>query len=286
MFIYLFCRILIVISFFAQVECEESWYTYDIYQRMVKLVNYEIYSPSNHPFRLWKIREISPYLTNLIHQAKIPLQVKARLSQRNYSHNIGNNIPNATNLTSYNSMENYQNCFSNVRNQGKCKANWAFTLANSLSTSFCIKKNNSNYVELSPQKLISCGHGSGCNDSLDILGNLLMYYLKFNGITEENCDPYSASEAIYIESCVENKCKVKSTEILTYKANVTFIIVKESLSNVKNTLIKENIIRYGSIVGVFSYFEDFIYYKSGIYKSIEKAEKMGVIYLKVSYYLK
>ena len=52
-------------------------------------------------------------------------------------------------------------------------------------------------------------------------------------------------------------------------------------SNEKILLIKDNIVKYGSIVGVFSYFEDFIYYKSGIYKSIFNAEKLGVIYLKV-----
>ena len=280
MLLYFFRKVILSLFFSVIFAiCEENWYSYDIYQRILKQANFEIYSPSNHPFRLWKIREISPYLTNLIHQAKIPNNIMNKLSSKHLSQFLP--ISNISNLTTYNSMESYPKCFNNVRDQGKCRANWAFTLASSLSSSFCIKRNNTNYVELSAQKLISCSHWSGCNDSPEIMGYWLKNYINYNGITEENCNPYSASEGTYIESCIENKCKVKNTEIFTYKANITFIIIKESNSNEKILLIKDNIVKYGSIVGVFSYFEDFIYYKSGIYKSIFNAEKLGVIYLKV-----
>jgi len=135
--------------------------------------------------------------------------------------------------------------------------------------------------EFSAQKLISCGHGSGCNDNSDIMGNLMKYYIQYNGVTSEKCDPYNADDGTFIESCNENKCQKRNVENFSYKANTTFVKVKDATVDSKNNLIKDNIMKYGSVVGVFPYFDDFVYYKSGIYRSIDSAKQLGVIYLKI-----
>ncbi len=285
MYIYLIYQhflCLFVLALF--VNGEGIWYSYDTYQRLLKSAKFEIFSPSNHPFRSWSIKEISPFLTPMPKtQTTIPKVFSNLVGKKAYKESDKSYMINA-NLTAFNAMEIYPNCFGNIRNQGKCRANWAFAISSSLSSSFCIKRNETVYLELSPQRLISCGHGSGCFDSDEILGNLLKLYIQNNGITEEKCDPYQLEEGYYINSCKENKCLSNKIEITTYKANITIMTVKEKVLDKRNEMIMENVKKQGSVVGVFGYYDDFIYYKSGIYRNIENSEKLGVIYLKVVKY--
>jgi len=163
----------------------------------------------------------------------------------------------------FNYKEKWPKCFHTIRDQGNCGSCWAFAASEVLSDRFCIASNSRINEVLSPQDLVSCdSRDRGCaggfvNKSWD--------YLKNTGIVAEKCYPYFAGDSGASGICPFgsepslNFCK--EGKFKKYKASAHAQIT--SISEAKKALVDE-----GPIESGFNVFEDFLSYKSGIYRRV------------------
>ncbi|KAK1395306.1 Cathepsin B [Heracleum sosnowskyi] len=137
----------------------------------------------------------------------------------------------------------------NILDQGHCGSCWAFAAVESLSDRFCIQFGMN--ISLSVNDLLSCCGflcGFGCNGGYPIAA---WRYFKRSGVVTEECDPYFDQTGCSHPGCEPGyptpKCKRQCVEVY------------------KN----------GPVEVSFTVYEDFAYYKSGVYKHITGAEMGG-----------
>jgi cathepsin B len=148
-------------------------------------------------------------------------------------------------------------CVHQIRNQESCGSCWAFAASEVLSDRFCIASQGQINVVLSPQDMVSCDKSNmGCNGGyLDKSWT----YLTNTGIVEDSCYPYTSGSGT-TGTCKVNggKC-VNGTPAKKYKA-LSF----RSYTNVND--IKNDIFTNGPVETGFLIYQDFMSYRSGIYK--------------------
>ncbi|HTY44297.1 MAG TPA: C1 family peptidase [Patescibacteria group bacterium] len=157
------------------------------------------------------------------------------------------------------------NYVSPVKDQGQCGSCWAFGAVAALEGDANAFYNNPINPDLSEQDLVSCFlpsyyGSSGCNGaSSDEIANIFSNYYQNNGIANETCFPYIASDG----SC-SNKCS--NWQSGAWKTSgYQSINLSGSLSDRINN-IKQALINYGPVeVGMYVY-EDFFSYVGGIYQ--------------------
>lgn len=167
----------------------------------------------------------------------------------------------------FDSRVQWPNCIHPIRNQLKCGSCWAHAASEVLSDRFCIASNETVNVVLSPQDLVSCDFlDFGCNG-----GSLLFswIYLRFFGIVTDECKPYT-SGAGEVEKCTYfgAKCANETVEYKKYKAGSFYFL--SSISS-----IKEDIINNGPVETGFYVYDDFMAYKSGVYRKSKGAVLKG-----------
>lgn len=147
-------------------------------------------------------------------------------------------------------------CLKPIRDQAQCGSCWAFGAAETLSDNLCVMGQDAGV--LSPQDLVSCDlKNKGCNggDLIDAWA-----YLANTGIVTDQCMPYTAFNGTRgtceEHGCEKFKCKAgKSSEGSTYNF----------LSEASD--IKWAVLNFGSAETGFYVYEDFMNYKSGVYKA-------------------
>ena len=160
----------------------------------------------------------------------------------------------------FNASEQWPDCIGGIRDQGHCAGSWSFAAAETLSDRFCIASNGSVKVNLSPQYLLSCNNilNRGC-----VYGTA-SYSWKFltsDGIVSEECLPYASYNGTDPVKCREvTKCADGSV-LKKYYVQANSIVQASNTS-----LIQANILQYGPIEATMNVYQDFMYYKSGIYK--------------------
>ena len=149
---------------------------------------------------------------------------------------------------SFDSRIKWPNCIPKIYDQGSCGACYAFSVSTAFSTRFCIRNELQEIINFSPQNLVNCL--SGCiGEFPDVAWN----YLNTNGITNENCLSYRG----YSNNCVM-KCDNKNNNFDKYFAGETKFLEGE-------IEIKKEILKNGPVTSMMNLYNDYFYYKSGIY---------------------
>jgi cathepsin B len=159
---------------------------------------------------------------------------------------------------SFNAYDKWPQCKHPIRDQGQCGSCWAFGASETLSDRVCIASKAKENIVLSPQYLVSCSRlNLGCNG-----GNLALawWYMGYHGIVPDSCVPYVAFNGTS-EMC-PIKC-VDGTPLDLFRVKLL------SIKTFKNPdTIKLEIMTNGPIETAFMVYQDFMYYKGGIYKHI------------------
>jgi len=173
---------------------------------------------------------------------------------------------NANDLpTEFDARVKWPKCILPIRDQQHCGSCWAFAAAEAASDRFCIASNGSIAIPLSPQDMVSCSWlNMGCNGGM--IANAWVY-LWVTGITPDSCIPYTAG-AGDVESC-PTTCKDKASEsVKSEKFHMKYVYPVGTWFNFWNRerLIQKELINGGSVEAGFTVYEDFLHYKSGVYK--------------------
>ncbi len=156
---------------------------------------------------------------------------------------------------------------SPVLDQGRCGSCVAFAAIGQLETQMNIARRTPNSPwEFSPQHLFACG-GGGCETGWQPMSALS--YLQSSGVPDEACFPYQ-SGAIGEDMACKSTCsdsKSRSQKIVRY--NTTSFFFFASIDSIKQALQK------GPLMATMVVYEDFMFYKSGVYKYTSGAQLGG-----------
>jgi cathepsin B len=206
---------------------------------------YETYSYEEHPFKNWTISQVKKLLGLKL----------MNTTHKNESFPTGlASVPLPENFSA---LQAWPDCVHEIRNQGHCGSCWAHGASEVLSDRFCIASNKSVNVVLSPQEMVSCDwFDHGCNGGILTLSWL---YLRLFGIATEGCQPYvSGNGTVPVCDFFKSECKDK-TKYKKYKASTFYYFYSKNA-------IKESIMKKGPVETGFNVYDDFLNYKSGIYK--------------------
>lgn len=144
-----------------------------------------------------------------------------------------------------------------VLNQGSCGSCVAFAAVSTMEMQMNItRKTPSSPWSYSPQNLFSCG-GGACEKGWQPYS--AAEYLKNTGIPDEACFPYTSGATGADVACT-NTCNTTTQrieKISGYTMPTFFFVNEEAL---KAALQK------GPLMAVMYVYEDFLFYKSGVYK--------------------
>ncbi len=159
----------------------------------------------------------------------------------------------------FDARNHWPECVSEIRQQEHCGSCWAFSASSTLSDRFCIASKGQIRTKLSPQYMLSCD-----NSNMACKGGLLdkaWKFLELSGTTKDSCTPYVSGDGIYVPKC-NNSCDSKSIE-----KPIFYKVEKDSSKPLNCTLqIQRELMENGPVQTGFEVYEDFLHYKSGIYK--------------------
>jgi cathepsin B len=140
-----------------------------------------------------------------------------------------------------------------IRNQGQCGSCWAFGATEALSDRFAIE--TSSDLILSPQHLVACDTGNyGCNGGyLNVAWNFMVR----TGVMTDACFPYTSGT-----SGQDGDCKKTCADGSTPK----FYHAKSTDHTTTVSATQQRIQLDGPVEAAFTVYEDFMSYKSGVYK--------------------
>jgi len=160
------------------------------------------------------------------------------------------NTTNTTTNTSFDARTKWSSCVGAVRNQGSCGSCWAFATIESFEDRLCIAGKASPLVPRSPQYLLDCDTAeSGCNGGNP---NSAWSFLVKYGSPSEACYPYQGAKKACPSKCSNGSAltTTKAAAVVTYSSIAA---------------VQADIQAKGPVETYFMVYEDFYYYKSGIY---------------------
>ena len=163
------------------------------------------------------------------------------------------------------------------KDQGKCGSCWAEATVESLADRRCIRANNGERVAFSALDVIACdklceGIEKCCRGCTGGYPKLAFKFFEHTGVVSEACMPYNLTRSLL---CPLPRCK-KPLDDKVYKAKHT----KQVLGGPPS--MQHEIMTYGPIAATFTVFEDFMTYRSGIYKYSGVGKRLGLHAVKVS----
>jgi C1A family cysteine protease len=142
---------------------------------------------------------------------------------------------------------------SPIKNQGACGSCWAFAVTAALESQ-AMMGTSGTQVDLSEQILVSCSGAGSCSGGYSTTAS---NYIRDVGLPLESCFKYTATN----NSC-SNACS--NWQAYTYKVigwhRATTMPYPERVQDIKNALYT-----YGPVVASFFVYNDFFYYRSGVY---------------------
>jgi len=170
----------------------------------------------------------------------------------------------------FDSRTQWPGCIGPVLDQGECGSCWAFGTAETLSDRFCIHSNGSVVVALSELDLVSCDtQDSGCEGGAP---STAWQYAKTTGLVENSCIPYNDSIPTCppaTEPCLTfvptPACPGKCSNGANWKNDKHFAASGYSVGS-HVVEIQNEMLTNGPVQASFNCYEDFIHYKSGVYK--------------------
>ncbi|XKL62026.1 hypothetical protein PGB90_001859 [Kerria lacca] len=217
-------------------------------------------------------------------------------SIENHSYQYGESIPTTFSWLTTNKTT----CkMDRIGDQSNCFSDTIFALVGSFTDRLCLKTNGSMNEHLSVEYVLSCNPDiSGCSGSWDY--NILKF-LKLNGTitggyydSDEGCQPYSvrpcggfldrmpcSSNISYTPKCKKKECTndwhVYRTENLTYKLQNWYRIY----AYYNDFYAKRDLYNNGPIMTTFSVYDDFLFYKKGIYERTYSSKFLGLQDVKI-----
>ncbi|XP_063903579.1 cathepsin B-like cysteine proteinase 4 [Zophobas morio] len=173
----------------------------------------------------------------------------------------------------FDARTNWPECadiIGNILNQGQCGSCWAFATSEVMSDRLCIQNKARVKVQLSPQDLITCCStcGSKCNGGYP---STAFRYWDMTGIvsggdylSNSGCKPYGATE---FKDGVATECQKTCTNPsykTPYDKDKRFGTTYYQVGVVASQ-IQAEIFAKGSVTAVFTVYEDFSFYKTGVY---------------------
>ncbi|KAI6223854.1 Cathepsin B-like cysteine protease 2 [Aphelenchoides besseyi] len=201
---------------------------------------------------------------------------------------------NADLPASFDSRTNWPKCadvIGYIYDQSGCSNCWAVSAAAAMSDQICVATNGTNKTPVSSIDLTTCCKecGNGCDggDPWEAFG----YWVR-NGIVsgsdyfrDSYCKPYPFAPCEHHNNkTAYQKCDdlmdtpqcTKSCQTgykNSYQQDKTYSYMTFSAADV--LAIQRMILEYGSVVIVFDVYEDFLYYKSGVYQHTGNDDAIG-----------
>ncbi|KAF7257053.1 hypothetical protein EG68_05090 [Paragonimus skrjabini miyazakii] len=142
-----------------------------------------------------------------------------------------------------------------VRNQGPCGSCYAFASTGALEARIRLLSNFTRQPFLSPQDIVDCSpYSEGCHGGFAYL--IGGKYAEVFGIPEEKCDPYTGVKA--------DECPTKPDCPRYYATNYRYIGGYYGACN--ELLMKLELVHGGPFPIGFMVYDDFIHYRSGVYR--------------------
>jgi len=188
---------------------------------------------------------------------------------------------------SFDARDQWKNCYTigEVRDQGDCGSCWAFGVVEAISDRICVASKGKESVEISANDMVACCQdcGDGCEGGFP--DSAWAYYIETGVVTgglynsESGCQPYS------LEGCdhhVKGKLKPCPKEIadtpeceescregynVTFKNDKHFGSSQYGFSN-DNDAVMADLMENGPMTATFTVYEDFLTYKTGVYKHV------------------
>jgi len=160
---------------------------------------------------------------------------------------------------SFDASKQWPKCDIQVsRVQGNCGSCWAFGSTVALGDRFCIARNFTAPLKLSPQYAVSCFENlNGCNGGFtDLAWSNLMNI----GTVEENCFRYRELDLDCPRKCDDG------SNMVFYKAKNAYALYSKEGTAKTVEMIQRDILTNGPVEGAFWVFEDFFHYTSGVYQ--------------------
>ncbi|XP_030747685.1 cathepsin B-like [Sitophilus oryzae] len=165
-----------------------------------------------------------------------------------------------------------------IRDQSTCGSCWAFSTAEAISDRICIHSNATRKVLVSAQDILTCSSAGGCHGGTSVLA---WEYWK-NGYvtgglyndTNEGCKSYflppcndhmnNCTNYVDTPECV-SQCDDSKVD---YNQSKTYGHLSFRNGSINGTVkqIQLEILKNGPVQTTFTVYEDFAYYKSGIYQ--------------------
>eukprot|EP00270_Netrium_digitus_P003651 TRINITY_DN14315_c0_g1_i3.p1 TRINITY_DN14315_c0_g1~~TRINITY_DN14315_c0_g1_i3.p1 ORF type:complete len:377 (-),score=90.83 TRINITY_DN14315_c0_g1_i3:79-1188(-) len=173
----------------------------------------------------------------------------------------------------FDAREKWPHCSTlfEIRDQGHCGSCWAFGAVEALSDRFCVQANVS--VSLSAEDVLSCCGfwcGKGCDGGYPFRA---WHYFVHRGVVSSSCLPYFDQDGCKHPNCEPvaptPKCQRlcasgEKLQLEKYYARNAYYIFPPTQKN-----IMREVFLNGPIEVAFTVYEDFIYYKSGVYRHVQ-----------------
>lgn len=148
-----------------------------------------------------------------------------------------------------------------VKNQGRCGSCVAFAAISTMETQFNISTNSPTLPwSFSPQHLFACGGGS-CDQGW--MPGQAVDFLNTLGVPDGACFPYSSGALGEDLSCNKSCGDAKGRSFKAALRVRSKPILGASVDEVKQALIA------GPVIATMKVFEDFYFYKSGVYRHVK-----------------
>jgi cathepsin B len=193
----------------------------------------------------------------------------------------------------YDARVQYPNCESikEIRDQSTCGSCWAFSAAEVMSDRICIHSNQTLQTRVSPQQLVSCCKdcGHGCNGgwplkAFNYWGQTGIVTGGLYGQYAQTCMPYVFPPCDHhvdgkYGPCGSSKPTPECSLRCNSSYNVPFLQDKTYGTSYgvpkKETSIQQEIVSHGPVSAAFMVYDDFLTYKSGVYRKTKGAKQLG-----------
>ncbi|KJH52410.1 papain family cysteine protease [Dictyocaulus viviparus] len=217
-------------------------------------------------------------------------ELRKKLMKPHYDRRIGkpqlqeNEEDTAGIPESFDARTHWPHCpsISLIRDQADCGSCWAFAVGESISDRVCIATDANKTAEFSVEDILTCCDecGFGCDGGFP---DAAWEYFVSTGVvtgglygTKNACRPYEISPCgnhpneTFYRNCTgvsTPSCKTSCQKgyPVSYKDDKTRGRKSYNLAN-SVSAIQKDILKHGPLVATFSVYEDFMYYKKGIYR--------------------
>jgi len=188
-------------------------------------------------------------------------------------------VPSESIPPTFDSRQQWPGCIGEVLNQGECGSCWAFGTGETLSDRFCIHSNSTIHLTLGELDLVSCDPtNSGCQGGWP---SAAWAYAEATGIVINDCIPYNET----IPTCPPAQqpcltfvptppCPRKCSNGDNWQSDKHYASSSYAIGS-EVSQIQTEMLKNGPVQATFTVYEDFLSYKSGVYKHLTGGEVGG-----------